>query len=143
MDATRENDGLAWLQGPSAKCSEPPEHPVLAWRLVLLGAPGCGKGTQAALLTTRMGACHLSTGDVFRAARDQTASPQSPALAAALEFMRRGDLVPDATVWAMVRERAGCLCCPAALCWMDFRAPWDRRDRCRLCWRATTIRCMR
>ena len=35
---------------------------------MLLGAPGVGKGTQAELLSQRLDACHLSTGDVFRAA---------------------------------------------------------------------------
>jgi adenylate kinase len=76
---------------------------------VLLGAPGVGKGTQAALLSQRLGACHLSTGDVFRAARSSTKA--SPAMATALDYMRLGKLVPDQTVWDMVRERIGCLRC--------------------------------
>jgi adenylate kinase len=79
------------------------------WRLILLGAPGVGKGTQAELLTERLGACHLSTGDVFRAAGKRNDCDQSPAMKAALEYMRRGELVPDSTVWEMVRERSGCL----------------------------------
>ncbi len=69
-----------------------------------------GKGTQAHLLHERLGACHLSTGDVFRAA-SHTNCIQSPAMTAALEYMRRGDLVPDSTVWEMVRERSGCMRC--------------------------------
>jgi len=69
-----------------------------------------GKGTQAHLLHERLGACHLSTGDVFRAA-SRTNCIQSPAMTAALEYMRRGDLVPDSTVWEMVRERSGCVRC--------------------------------
>jgi adenylate kinase len=77
--------------------------------LVLLGAPGVGKGTQAEFLTERLGACHLSTGDVFRAASKQRACDQSPAMRAAFEYMRRGELVPDATVWDMVRERSTCI----------------------------------
>jgi adenylate kinase len=68
-----------------------------------------GKGTQAELLCKTLGACHLSTGDIFRAAQCQT--EPSPALKAALEAMRRGDLVPDDVVVALVRERAGCLRC--------------------------------
>jgi len=81
------------------------------WRLVLLGAPGVGKGTQADLLQRRLGACHLSTGDVFRTAGSQPECDQSPAMRDALRYMRRGELVPDSTVWEMVRERKGCLHC--------------------------------
>jgi adenylate kinase len=78
---------------------------------VLLGAPGVGKGTQAELLSARLGACHLSTGDIFRAAKTQDACERTPALTAALEYMRRGELVPDETVLALVAERGRCLRC--------------------------------
>ena len=81
------------------------------WRLVLLGAPGVGKGTQALLLSQRLGACHLSTGDVFRAAGGHPECDQTPAMRAAMQYMRRGELVPDSTVWEMVHERSGCLRC--------------------------------
>ena len=81
------------------------------WRLVLLGAPGVGKGTQGLLLSERLGACHLSTGDVFRAAASRAKCEQTPAMAAAMQYMRRGELVPDSTVWEMVRERSACLHC--------------------------------
>jgi len=110
MDSQKKNDRAAWLQGPSAACSMPGdvESP---WRLVLLGAPGVGKGTQALLLSQRLGACHLSTGDVFRAAGSRSDCDQTPAMTAALGHMRRGELVPDTTVWEMVRERTGCLHC--------------------------------
>lgn len=77
----------------------------------MLGAPGVGKGTQADLLGERLGACHLSTGDVFRAAGSRGDCEQSPAMKEALRYMRSGALVPDSTVWEMVRERAGCLRC--------------------------------
>jgi len=111
MAAHNHNDRAAWLQGPSARCSAMPEASQNPWRLVLLGAPGVGKGTQAELLNARLGACHLSTGDVFRAAKGRPECDLSPAMKAALEYMRRGDLVPDATVWDMVRERSACLHC--------------------------------
>jgi adenylate kinase len=78
---------------------------------VLLGAPGIGKGTQAELLSQRLGACQLSTGDVFRAAKANNGCQSSPALETALELMRRGELVPDQTVLAILRERVKCLRC--------------------------------
>ena len=109
MGAPANNDRIAWLQGPSAKCAAVPANSEHPWRLILLGAPGVGKGTQAELLTERLGACHLSTGDVFRAAAKRRDCDQTPAMKAALEYMRRGDLVPDSTVWEMVRERSACI----------------------------------
>lgn len=81
-------------------------------RLVLLGAPGVGKGTQAALLSQRYGACHLSTGDLLREARSQSSREQTLAMSSALNFMRQGSLVPDTIVWQLVRERSGCFQCP-------------------------------
>jgi len=78
---------------------------------VLLGAPGVGKGTQAEMLCAKLGACHLSTGDIFRAARSADPCARTPALTMALQYMRRGDLVPDETVLALVAERVKCLKC--------------------------------
>lgn len=111
MSSQNNNDRAAWLQGPSAECPPLSARPGKPWRLILLGAPGVGKGTQADLLHRRLGACHLSTGDVFRAAASRKECDQSPAMKAAQEYMRRGALVPDSTVWDMVRERRGCLEC--------------------------------
>jgi adenylate kinase len=68
-----------------------------------------GKGTQAELLCEALGTCHLSTGDIFRAA--QCEREPSSALKQALTAMRRGELVSDDVVVAIVRERAGCLRC--------------------------------
>ena len=73
------------------------------WRLVLLGAPGVGKGTQGDLLSHRLGMRHISTGDLFRAAGSRSAGEKTPAMAEAMTYMHRGQLVPDATVWALVR----------------------------------------
>ncbi|HME33897.1 MAG TPA: nucleoside monophosphate kinase [Candidatus Sulfotelmatobacter sp.] len=114
MSPQNEKDRAAWLRGPSAKCEAAPVSGpagLAAWRLVLLGAPGVGKGTQADLLHQRLGACHLSTGDVFRAAGSRSDCEQTPAMIEALGYMRRGALVPDSTVWEMVRERIECLRC--------------------------------
>ena len=78
-------------------------------RVVLLGPPGVGKGTQAKLLSEKTRACHLSTGDLFRCALGETAA--SPAMRAASEAMRRGELVSDDLVIELVRERGRCLRC--------------------------------
>lgn len=104
-------DRTAWLQGGTAVCSTPPVESARPRRLVLLGPPGVGKGTQAALLSTAVGACHLSTGDVFRAARAGCNSEVGPAMRTAIDYMRRGDLVPDSIVLQLVNERCHCLTC--------------------------------
>src|SRR5271155_3880002 len=83
----QSDDRAAWLQGGSAACSSPAGAPKEPLRLVLLGAPGVGKGTQADLLHNWCGACHLSTGDVFRAAKGLPTSKRTPAIEAALGFM--------------------------------------------------------
>lgn len=101
----------AWIKGGSAPCEPLAEARARAWRLVLLGAPGVGKGTQAELIAGRLGPCHLSTGDVFRAAKVLEPCDRTPALDAALSVMKRGELVPDNTVLAMIRERVDCLRC--------------------------------
>ena len=79
--------------------------------IILFGAPGVGKGTQAELLCANLGTCHLSTGDIFRAAKTLQPCERTPALTAALDYMKRGDLVPDQTVLDLVAERFGCLRC--------------------------------
>lgn len=70
-----------------------------------------GKGTQAELLSEHLGACQLSTGDVFRAAKTKDPCERTPALNAAFGYMKRGELVPDETVLGIVRERSECLRC--------------------------------
>jgi adenylate kinase len=70
-------------------------------RLVLLGPPGAGKGTQAKRLAEALGVLHLSTGDMFRAA----IANGTPVGLQAKGFMDKGDLVPDEVVDALVAER--------------------------------------
>jgi adenylate kinase len=111
MASPKNGNRAAWLQGPTGHCENRPPEMVGPWRLVLLGAPGAGKGTQADLLHQRLGACHLSTGDVFRAAGSQPERDQSAAIREALRYIRQGELVPDSTVLELVRERKGCLHC--------------------------------
>ena len=105
------HDRTTWLQGHDADCLMPPAAPARPVRLVLLGAPGVGKGTQAELLSDTLGACHLSTGDIFRAARRLHPAGQTPAMHNAMEAMHKGELVSDETVLAIVRERVRCLRC--------------------------------
>lgn len=99
----------AWFRGSEFVCDPQPTARDRDYRLVLLGPPGVGKGTQAELLCVRLGTCQLSTGDLFRAG--SCGSATSPAMKAALEAMRRGELVSDELVMSMVRERCGCLTC--------------------------------
>ena len=69
--------------------------------VVLLGAPGAGKGTQAAVLRDRLGIPHVATGDLFRAAiRDAT-----PVGLEAKGYIDRGLLVPDDVTIRMLEER--------------------------------------
>jgi adenylate kinase len=70
-------------------------------RLVFLGPPGSGKGTQAGLLAERMGILHLSTGDVLRDAVKRG----TPIGVQAKGYMDQGRLVPDEVVDALVAER--------------------------------------
>jgi adenylate kinase len=69
-------------------------------RLILLGPPGVGKGTQAKLLSEEFGVPHISTGDMLRAA-----IAEGPKLGEkAKEVMDRGQLVPDEVVIGIVRQ---------------------------------------
>ncbi len=111
MNMTLQSDRASWLIGPGNRCSNGPARVDHPYRLVLLGAPGVGKGTQAELLRNRLGACPLSTGDVFRAAKGLSESQRSPAMNTALDCMKKGELVSDETVLEMVRERSKCLSC--------------------------------
>ncbi len=70
-------------------------------KIVLLGPPGCGKGTQAARLVDSLGLAHLSTGDMLRAA----VAAKSPVGLRAAEIMERGDLVPDDVVIGVIADR--------------------------------------
>ncbi|MBP9903267.1 MAG: nucleoside monophosphate kinase [Verrucomicrobiota bacterium] len=106
-----KNDRAAWIKAGDAQCSIPAKPRALPPRLILLGAPGVGKGTQAELLCAGLGVCQLSTGDVLRAAKCLCETERTPAINDALSYMKRGDLVPDDTVLNLVRERMRCLRC--------------------------------
>jgi adenylate kinase len=70
-------------------------------RLILLGLPGAGKGTQAKVLAERHGLLHISTGDMFR----QAAAEGTELGRRAQEYMSRGELVPDEVTIGMLLER--------------------------------------
>src|SRR2546423_1152122 len=70
-------------------------------RLILLGPPGCGKGTQSQRLTEKYKIPQLSTGDMLRAA----VKAKTPVGLKARDIMARGELVPDEVVVAIVADR--------------------------------------
>ncbi len=70
-------------------------------RLILMGPPGAGKGTQAKVISTRLGVPAVSTGDIFRA----NVSEGTPLGVEAKRYMDAGDYVPDEVTNAMVRDR--------------------------------------
>lgn len=73
----------------------------MATYIVLLGPPGAGKGTQAELISEKLGILHVSSGDLFRENRKlKTELGQL-----AQSYMDRGELVPDDVTIAMVKER--------------------------------------
>ena len=69
--------------------------------IVLMGAPGAGKGTQARLLQERLHLPQISTGDIFRALKNA----QTPLAQELREIMERGQLVPDELTIRLVKER--------------------------------------
>ena len=88
------------MKRAAAVCGRPPN----VWsimRLVLLGAPGSGKGTQAARLKTELGVPHISTGDMLRAAVAQGTAMGLKAKA----VMDAGQLVSDDILLGMLEER--------------------------------------
>lgn len=70
-------------------------------RLVLLGPPGAGKGTQAGKISAKYEIPHISTGDIFR----KNIKDGTPLGKKAKEYMDRGELVPDELVIDLVEDR--------------------------------------
>ncbi|HHW43343.1 MAG: adenylate kinase [Thermoanaerobacteraceae bacterium] len=70
-------------------------------KLLIMGPPGAGKGTQAEMLVKELQITHISTGDMFRAAIKEGTEMGKKAK----EYMDKGELVPDAVVVGMVKDR--------------------------------------
>ncbi|MGZ4476927.1 MAG: adenylate kinase [Nocardioides sp.] len=70
-------------------------------RLIIMGPPGAGKGTQAKLIAERLSIPAISTGDIFRA----NVAEETPLGVEAKRYMDAGDYVPDEVTNAMVRDR--------------------------------------
>ncbi len=73
-------------------------------RVILVGPPGAGKGTQAKLLANRLDVPHVSTGELFRANIRQ----KTPLYMEARRYMDAGELVPDKVTIGIVKERLAC-----------------------------------
>ena len=69
--------------------------------IVLLGPPGAGKGTQAQIISEKLGLPHISSGDIFR----ENLKKQTELGKQADGYMKRGELVPDDLTIAMIRDR--------------------------------------
>ena len=72
-------------------------------RLILMGPPGAGKGTQAKVIAAHYGIPAISTGDIFRA----NVAGKTPLGLEAQRYMDAGEYVPDEVTNAMVRDRIG------------------------------------
>ena len=88
-------------------------------KIVMLGAPGAGKGTQAKMISEKYGVPHISTGDIFRA----NIKENTPLGQKAKEYMDKGLLVPDEllllTDWLRMMQKRD-------MFWMDFREQFRR-----------------
>ena len=95
-------------------------------RLILLGPPGAGKGTQAKLLTGRLGIPQVSTGDILR----QAVAHGTELGREAKSFMDRGALVPDEVVIGIIEERLRKPDCARGYILDGFQRS-DRKASCR------------
>lgn len=90
--------------------------PITAMKLVFIGAPGAGKGTQSERLVQLLGATHLSTGDMLRDARQRKTKVGLEAQA----YLEAGKLAPDSVVVNIIRERLQQPDCGAAVIFDGF-----------------------
>ena len=89
-------------------------------KIIMLGAPGAGKGTQAKKIAAKYNIPHISTGDIFRAnIKNGTELGKK-----AKTYMDQGLLVPDELVVDLVVDRVNQ---ETGMYWMDFRVPFPRQ----------------
>jgi len=96
-----------------------------AMRLILLGAPGAGKGTQATFICEKFGIPQISTGDMLRAA----VKAGTPLGLAAKQVMDSGGLVSDDIIIGLVKERIVKRTAPMDFCLTAFHGPSHRPRR--------------
>lgn len=104
-------DRAAWLQRNGTCCDNPAHSSTRECRIVLLGPPAVGKGTQATLLASFFQSCHLSTGELFRRAQQCDPAGLTPAMHTAVRKMEAGELVDDTTVIRLLLDRGRCIAC--------------------------------
>jgi adenylate kinase len=85
-------------------------------RVIFLGPPGVGKGTQADFVAQNYGIPKLSTGDLLR----ESVAKETSLGKEAKGYMNRGELVPDAVVIGLVEEKLGSPECQKGFCLMGF-----------------------
>ena len=92
-------------------------------KIIMLGAPGAGKGTQADKICAKYNIPHISTGDIFRAnIKNNTELGQK-----AKSYMDKGELVPDELVVDLVVDRIKADDCTNVMFWMVFQELFRRQ----------------
>ena len=99
-------------------------------RMLIIGPPGSGKGTQAERISERLGVVAISTGDIFR----DNVKRETPLGVEAKAYMDAGDFVPDSVTNSMVRDRLAAYKAPRRVITVDTigRAPNGKVDYKRL-----------
>lgn len=104
-------------------------------KLILLGAPGAGKGTQAEIVCDKLNIPAISTGNILREAMKNETEMGVKAKA----FIDSGALVPDDVIIGIIKERLAQDDCKTALFWTACPAPW-RRPRPSRRWASASTR---